>query len=321
MGNKQLIARADDLGSSMSANRAIERVIGAGVIRNVSVMACGPFVEAAAEMLAGRKDVCFGMHTTLNAEWDQVKWEPVAGAGRENLSKGQGALFAGQGREGSFAGMGQANPLVDENGYFLSDPSLFLQTKPSVEQVMREVDAQLERLYKLGFDIRYIDSHMFSEAYVEGMDEAMAEFAVKKGLVDHMYFYHLLPDMGRLSELAAGLEDFENMPAGACKNRLVDFAKNLVTEWEKIPAGQYFIVVHPSLDTEEMRRTGNAGVSGADVAKSRARETEIFSAPELRTALETAGFACVRYDEAAGEKRMTVPELLAEMAKASGNKG
>lgn len=90
---------------------------------------------------------------------------------------------------------------------------------------------------------------------------------------------------------------------------------------EKIPAGQYFIVVHPSLDTEEMRRTGNAGVSGADVAKSRARETEIFSAPELRTALETAGFACVRYDEAAREKRMTVPELLAEMAKASGNKG
>lgn len=47
---KQLIARADDLGSSNSANQAIERVVGAGIIRNVSVMACGPLVESAAEM-------------------------------------------------------------------------------------------------------------------------------------------------------------------------------------------------------------------------------------------------------------------------------
>jgi hypothetical protein len=36
-------------------------------------MACGPAIEEAAELLAHRKDVCFGMHTTLNAEWDKVK--------------------------------------------------------------------------------------------------------------------------------------------------------------------------------------------------------------------------------------------------------
>ncbi len=33
-----------------------------------------------------------------------------------------------------------------------------------------------------------------------------------------------------------------------------------------VPQGQYFIVAHPSLYTEEMLLTGNAGVSGEDVA-------------------------------------------------------
>lgn len=295
---KQLIARADDLGSSNSANQAIERVVGARIIRNVSVMACGPFVESAAEMLADRKEICFGMHTTLNAEWDKVKWGPVGLAcakmepvGLTCAKMGQGGSLTGQDEGISSLGMESGNPLVDENGYFLPDPSLFLRTKPSVEQIMQEVDAQLERLYKLGFDIRYIDSHMFSEAYVPGMDEAMEAFARKKGLVDHMYFYHLLPNMGRMMELGA------------------------------VPDGQYFIVAHPSLDTEEMRRTGNAGVSGMEVAKGRARETQIFSSPDLRMALETAGFECIRYDEAACERRMTVAELQTEMAKLSESEG
>ena len=33
-----------------------------------------------------------------------------------------------------------------------------------------------------------------------------------------------------------------------------------------VPQGQYFIVAHPSLYTEEMLLTGNAGVSGEDAA-------------------------------------------------------
>lgn len=267
---RQLIARADDLGSSNSANKAIGQVVEAGVIRNVSIMACGPCVEAAAQMFSHRKDVCFGMHTTLNAEWDQVKWGPVSMPEPEDA-------------------------LVDEKGYFLQDPSFFLQTKPTVERVMREAEAQLERLHRLGFDIRYIDSHMLSEAYIEGMDEAMADFARKKGLVDHMYFYHLLPGMQMLVEKP---ERAAKVLAG-------------------IPAGQYFILTHPSLDTEEMRRVGNAGVSGIDVAKGRAKETEIFSAPGLKGMLEAAEISCIRYDEAVCEKRMTLAELQAEMAKMS----
>lgn len=258
MRSIHFISRADDLGSSHSANTAIERVIHAGFIKNVSVMACGPTVEAAAGLLAHRKDICFGMHTTLNAEWDKVKWSPVLP-------------------------LDERSGLVDENGHFLSNPSMFVKTKPAVEVIMQEVSAQLERLHKLGFPIRYIDSHMFPEMYVEGLDQAMEEFAAKKGLLDHMYYYRIPPfglSISGLDQLA------------------------------QLPDGQYFTVSHPSLDTEEMRMTGNASVSGEAVAASRARETEFFSSPEICRKLQEAGIKGIRYDEAHFDQRLTTADMI-----------
>lgn len=262
MKNITIISRADDLGSSHSANQAIDMVTKAGFIKNVSVMACGPVVEEAARLLAHRDDICFGMHTTLNAEWDRVKWGPVHP-------------------------LEQSSGLVDEKGYFLADPSLFVQTKPPVEVIMQEVDAQLERLHKLRFPIRYIDSHMFPEMYVEGLDQAMEEFAKQKGLIDHMYFYRLPP---------TGLDWSEIMQASG--------------KLSNIPDGQYWMVSHPSLDTEEMRMTGNASVSGMEVAASRARETAVLSDQAVCRTLKAAGIEGIRYDEANWSKRLTTADMI-----------
>lgn len=254
-----ILSRSDDLGSSLSANCAIERVVDAGFIRNVSVMACGPYVEEAAGRLAHRKDICFGMHTTLNAEWDRVKWSPVSGQGPES-------------------------GLTDENGNFLADPSMFLTSKPTVEAVMREVEAQFEKLIEMGFDIRYVDSHMFSEMFIPGMDEAMEVFIREKGLRDHMYFYHFPPG---LTDLSKGPDCLEG-----------------------VPAGQYLLISHPSLDTPEMRMTGNSGVSGEIVAAQRAAETAYLSDPSFVAAMASAGIQTVRYDEAEFDRRLTVADMI-----------
>lgn len=259
MARIQFVSRSDDLGSSFSANRAIDAVTRAGFIKNVSVMAPGPAVEDAAQKLAHRKDICFGMHTTLNAEWDKVKWGPVLPAKKT-------------------AG------LTDKDGWFLSSPEMFLASKPSVEAVMREVDAQLEKLRVLGFDIRYIDSHMFPEMCIDGMDEAMEDFAKRHGLIDHMYFYNLPPG---LSNLDGGLE-------------------GIIETLKAMPQGQYFFVTHPSLDTDEMRQTGNAQGSGAEIARSRALETQMFSNPALCETLRSIGCEGIRYDEAVPQERATV---------------
>lgn len=262
MTRVQFISRADDIGSSHSANLAACRVAKGGFIKNMSLMAPGPFIEEAAGLLASRKDICFGMHSTLNAEWDKVKWKPVLP-------------------------LDQNSGLVDGKGYFLSDPSLFAGTKPSLETVMAEVNAQFERLHRLGFDIRYIDSHMFPELFIEGLDEAIADFAKKKGILDHMYYYTMPP----------GLAEFSKNPTNPLR-----FLK-------AIPAGQYFIAIHPSLYTEEMRQTGNTTVSGDAVASGRAKETKLFSGFLLRFLMGLAGCSGIRYDQAKPQKRAGVEDL------------
>ena len=259
MTKVQFVSRADDLGSSLSANKAIAAVTRAGFIKNVSVMAPGPFVPEAAELLKNRKDLCFGLHTTLNSEWSGIKWGPILPSE-------------------------QLPGLVDANGAFLSDPKMFKATKPAVETVMREVAAQLEYVHRLGFDIRYIDSHMFPELFIPGLDEAMADFARKKGLLDHMYFYALPPGFMQIMQQPKKLPRY------------------LMT----IPKGQYFFVTHPSLNTEEMRRH-----SGEDIAKARAKETALFSKKATSAALKLFGCGGIRYDAATPHKRTTVEDVKA----------
>jgi len=268
MSKVQFITRADDIGSSHSANLAAVKVAKAGLVKNFSLMAPCAYIEEAAQMFAGSKDMCFGMHTTLNAEWDKVKWKPVL-----PLDKSSG--------------------LVDANGYFLADPSMFADTKPAVETVMAEVNAQFERLHKLGFDIKYIDSHMFAELFIDGMDEAIEEFAKQKGILDHMYFYNLPP----------GVEGFIKNPS-----KPINYLKS-------IPPGQYFIVIHPSLDTEEMRQTGNASTCGIEIAKARANETKLFSGFLIKSVIKSTGCSAIRYDEAKINKRAHIDEVRALYTK------
>ncbi|MDR3072160.1 MAG: ChbG/HpnK family deacetylase [Clostridiales Family XIII bacterium] len=257
------ITRADDAGSSKSANIAIARAIKAGFIRNVSIMAPGVFTDEAAALFAHEKGVCFGMHGTLNAEWDRVKWRPVSD-------------------------LGQNSGLVDEQGFFLDKTEKFVETKPSVALIMKEYSAQLDKLTRAGFRISYIDSHMFPEKYIPGLDEAVSDFAKAKGLLDHMYYYELPPGV-----------------VEAAKKK-----ESIVGALRKVPSGQYFYLAHPAVYSEEMLQTGNSEYSGEDVANARAGEAKFLGSGILKHAMRLIGIRPLRYDEATPfETRLTVADV------------
>jgi chitin disaccharide deacetylase len=152
-----IITRADDCGSSHSANIGILQALEGGILKNISLMAPCDFIEEAASMLASRNEICFGLHTTLNAEWDHVKWGPVLQA--------------------------QVPSLVDENGMFLPTPKEFLQQKPDLDEIMLEIQAQLDKLKALGFRISYVDTHMAPEYEVPGLEERLSDWTKKEGLL------------------------------------------------------------------------------------------------------------------------------------------
>lgn len=167
---RQLITRGDDAGSCESANEAVFEAATQGVLRNASLMVPGPAFAGVAALFAGQQKTCLGLHVTLNAEWENVKWGPVLPAA-------------------------QVPSLVDANGYFLPTPNDLHRRNASVEEMMAEVAAQLKRARELGLHITYLDEHM-GVGWLPGLRDRLAAFAREEGLLD----VHAVPYLPNLPE-------------------------------------------------------------------------------------------------------------------------
>src|SRR4051794_34350018 len=124
MSIPSVVFRADDAGSSEGANLAVLKTVADGVVRNVGFMAPGPALEHAADLFRGLEGINLGLHVTLNAEWDEVKWGPVLGAA-------------------------QVPSLVEREGWFTATPKVLHDRSFSPDEAMTEVEAQLQRLRDL----------------------------------------------------------------------------------------------------------------------------------------------------------------------------
>lgn len=130
-----LIIRSDDGGMSHSVNMALEKLIDTGLPVSVSVMFPTPWYLETVDMLKRHPDVAVGIHLTLNSEWKDYRWGPVAGS--------------------------TAVPsLVDANGYFFPSAEALHQNHPDLGQVETELRAQINRALHSGLKIDYVDYHM-----------------------------------------------------------------------------------------------------------------------------------------------------------------
>ncbi len=252
---KAILTRADDCGSSHAANEAIFDAVETGFVKNVSVLACGSYLEEAAEMLSDKKNICFGLHGCINSEWDRVVWGPVAP--REKVTS-----------------------LIDDRGVFYQSIKEFCIHPPVLAEVITEYRYQLERVRKAGFEVRYMDSHMFPEVCVPGLSDAMSRMMEQEGLIDHIYYNRILPGNDLFS-----------------KNPWL-FEKALA----KIE-DQYLFVLHPAKYGEEMCMVGNKDISGEEVAKARELDYRFLTDSRNVALCNDYGVKLLRYDEAVGSPR------------------
>jgi len=186
-----IVTRGDDLASTSSANRAIYEGMTKGVLKNTSIMMNCPHTKEAAELFAGRKEFCIGLHANINAEWDDYKWPSV-------LPRSE------------------VPDLYDDSGNLFGDNSLLHARKPDQEQIMAEVNAQLDLATSMGFDIKYADTHMGFTWVVEGLSDAFRDWGLRKGLVvgipdvKHIRFERV-PDSGEatVQNLVAALKTLD----------------------------------------------------------------------------------------------------------------
>lgn len=159
-----LLTRADDVGSNRSANLATLEAYQKGILRNASFMApCVGFKEGV-EMLKKEKGLCCGMHITMNAEWDAVKWGPVLPPEK-------------------------VPSLVDENGLFFQTTQLLHDHNPRLEEILEEMQAQLDLARKLGLDVKYADAHMGFTWVLDGLADEFGRWCQRNGIINPRSFY------------------------------------------------------------------------------------------------------------------------------------
>ena len=132
---KSLLIRCDDIGMSHSVNMAAQELLESGLIFSASIMFTCPWYQEAVEILMNHPEIAVGIHLTLNSEWKNYRWGPVAGVSR-------------------------VSTLVDSNGLFFPSRASFFANNPKLDEIEIELRAQIERAINSGLKISYLDYHM-----------------------------------------------------------------------------------------------------------------------------------------------------------------
>ena len=148
-GVRVLILHVDDMGMSFDSNLGGEEALTKGVATSCSVMMPCPWVPGFIHWLKDHPDIDAGLHLTLNSEWKEYRWGPLAGKNNvPGLTDKEGALW----------------PSVAE-----------VVAHASADEVEKEIRAQLERARAMGFEPTHLDTHMgtlyatpaFTERYIK----------------------------------------------------------------------------------------------------------------------------------------------------------
>jgi predicted glycoside hydrolase/deacetylase ChbG (UPF0249 family) len=216
-----LILNCDDLGSSHAANVGVYEALRAGIATSATLMVPCPWAREAAARYRG-EDV--GVHLTLNAEYDLYRWGPIT----------------------------HAPSLLDGDGGFprtVAD----VWDHADVDEVRKELRAQIERAIYWGFDVSHLDSHMGTLQLRPEFFDVYLELAIDFGLPMRL--------SGASSERAIGFpfrrlaaeegvvfpDHWVIAPGGNSARRSLERALS------DLRPGVTEVSLHPAVDTGELR--------------------------------------------------------------------
>lgn len=252
-----LIVTCDDLGVTFAANCGVYDALRAGMGTSGGLVVPGPWAREAAASYRG-EDV--GVHLTLNAEYDLLRWGPIT----------------------------HCPSLLDGDGGFprtLED----LWEHGDTAEVRRECRAQVERAIYWGFDVSHLSAHMAAlEERPEFFDVALelaAEFRLPLRLADSDGERRVgFPYRSLAAEEGIVCPDrLVRVPRGRATRRALE---HLLAE---LPPGVTEVVLRPAVDTAELRAVmpdWPARVDDHDVA---------MSAGALRALALRAGVTLIGY--------------------------
>ena len=248
-----LIIRSDDAGMSHSVNMGLEKLIATGLPVSVSVMFPTPWYQETVEILKRHPEVAVGIHLTLNSEWKNYRWGPVLGR--------------------------TAVPsLVDADGYFFQSAEALHQNHPDLQEVEKELRAQIERALRSGLKIDYVDYHMGTAVRYPEFREITERLAKEFGLGMSQYF---------------GETRHDPQYSAAPPNK----TDSLVAMIDRLHPRFNLVVTHVGIDNAELGALLDMNVDGAlpEMSKNRQGELDALTSPRFRDALKARNVHLLTY--------------------------
>jgi chitin disaccharide deacetylase len=256
-----LLIRCDDIGMCHAVNEAITKVLKSDIKISASVMFVCPWYQEAIEILKKFPNIAVGVHLTLNAEWANYRWGPVAG-------------------------WKSVPSLTDSNGYFFPSRSTFFANMPKLNEVETELRSQINRAIKSGLKIDYLDYHMGTAVSTPEFRTIVEKLASEYNLGISRYYgeTEIKPDS------AAVYPDIYFAPPAEKINVAISLLKRIKDGERKL------MVLHIGLETPEMNALQDMNPNGPkEMSKYRQGELNILLSEKFRKLITDQGTRLIDY--------------------------
>ena len=271
-----LIIHADDAGMSHAVNVATQAGLESGIVTSASIMVPCPWFKEFAVYAKAHPQFDYGIHLTLNSEWDNYRWGPVA-------SKDQ------------------VPSLIDSEG-FLWDNVAEVVLHAKADEVRTELKAQIDRALAFGVPLSHLDTHMGAVVSRPDLVEVYVGLSLEYDLPilffkqldaetarDHPALAERLKDcVAKLNERKLPILDAMLQFYGG---NVPDQRRKLYfDEMAKIKPGVTQLIIHCGQDGEELRAI-------TDSAARRDQDRAIFTDPQTRKFLDEQKIRLINWRE------------------------
>jgi len=226
---KLLIIHADDAGLAHSENIATIKSLEEGIVNSCSIMVPCPCFNEIANYALKNKKLDYGIHLTITCEWGNYKFGPILP-------------------------VNEVPSLVDKNGYFFRSRDE-LKNNASLDDLRKELKAQMDKALNCGLKPSHIDSHMYSVGATPEFFKLYKELGV-------LYDLPVLLNQQLMEMVGLNIEEniqendflvekvhygkFEYFKKGELKN----YYRGV---WNELVDGLNMILIHPAFNNDEMK--------------------------------------------------------------------
>ncbi len=287
--DKYLIINADDYGMCHSANLAVADLFQKGGITSSTIMTPCCWAKEAGKWAAEHPEYAVGVHLTFTSEWGNYRWSPIA--------------------------QGDTSSLRDSEDFMYHESDEF-EKNCDIDQVEKEIRAQIERFKSFGVTPSHIDNHMGSLYGIETgrfellnltlsiageyglpfrfpgtfVPEMFANdtLAVKIDLDMIKMFYDKVLDFAKANGVAMPDYLIPGEWNGPQNDSYENFKEYIYELYKSFPNGVTETYIHPALESDELK-----GITGA--WHRRVWEHKLFSDPQTLQHIKACGIQLINY--------------------------